>query len=238
MSVDHRLTIPRHLVPAMMLLGRGGPGPRPLAPAVAAQLEQCGALVADRPSPSARQIVACMTEPTTVVSVEVATATEQRLSTVWGTPERAVWGRRADGDRFELTTIDAIEVPLLLAQLTGLDRRGGATSCDPCGSPAASVMAAGDPCTTRVTSSLDRGSVDRSLGARRRVLWTVSSVWCSEAGDHEVRELTVLDTGPAGYWRIEPPHDLDGSSTYARMSHEETLGRLARLVPPCSAASI
>jgi|GEM_PF-6085763 len=230
------LTIPRRLIPAVMLLAAGGTPP--VAGAVD-ELERSGVMAHGVLDPAAADLVAVMTDPDLVVSVEVATRDGSQLSTVWATDDRAVWGRSVEVDIYQLRLIDALSVPLLLAQLTGVGRRPEAPFSGSVTIAAETLAAAVDwhtddpetACGILVAAGVDSLWADRILIAlhHQRATWTVSSVWSDGASGHEVHEVTVLDAGPAGYWRLTSPDS--GDVTYTVTSLRETVRLLRRCVP-------
>lgn len=235
------LTLPRRLIPALMLLAAEGAPP----PGAVAELERCGAAAGGMLSPEAAGLVAVMTDPDLVVSVEVTTRDATNRSTIWATSDRAVWGRPVDQDVYQLRSIDTVTVPLLLAQLTGVGSRpetpfSGSVTVAADALDAALDWQGDDPETALailVSAGADPVWADRILIANqhRRAQWTVSSVWTERAGGHEVHEATVLDAGPAGYWRIvtvEP-----GTVTYSVASVLETMRLLRRCLPSRSVTS-
>lgn len=229
------LTIPRRLVPAVMLLGCGGVPPEPAA----GELERAGITDGGRLEPGARELVEIMTDPDLVVSVDVTTRDGSRLSTVWATGGRAVWGRPVEPDTFQLRPIEAITAPLLLAQLTGIGRRpeqpftGSATVT--VGAIDTALQWVGEDPETALGILMAAGTdeiwADRILIAHQhmRARWTVSSVSTRSTGGASVCETTVLDAGPAGYWRLTPAGD-DGT-TYTVISLLETMRLLRTCLP-------
>jgi hypothetical protein len=235
------LTLPRRLIPALMLLAADGAPP----PAAVVDLERCGVASGGIVSPDAAALVGVMTDPDLVVSIEVTTRDAVNRSTIWATAERAVWGRPVEQDVYQLRSIDTVTVPLLLAQLTGVGRRpetpfSGSVTVAADALAAALDWQTDDPETALailVSAGAEPVWADRILIANqhRRAQWTVSSVWVEQNGGHEVHEATVLDAGPAGYWRIS--RDEPGTSTYTVASMHETMRLLRRCLPSRSLTS-
>ena len=229
------LTLPRRLIPALMLLAAEGTPP----PSAVAELERCGVAPGGLLSPNATGLVAVMTDPDLVVSIEVTTRDATNRSTIWATAERAVWGRPVELDVYQLRSIDTVTVPLLLAQLTGVGKRPetpftGSVTVAADALDAALDWQADDPETAlAILASVGADPVwaDRILIAHqhRRAQWTVSSVWIGQAGGHEVHEATVLDAGHAGYWRIASAEP--GTVTYTVASLHEIMRVLRRCLP-------
>jgi hypothetical protein len=224
-----------------MLMAADGAPP----PSAVAELERCGVVTGGVVSPDAAAVVGVMTDPDLVVSIEVTTRDSVDRSTIWATAELAVWGRPVEQDVYQLRSIDTVTVPLLLAQLTGVGRRpetpfSGAVTIAADALEAALDWQTEDPETALailVSSGADPVWADRILIANQhhRARWTVSSVWVEASGRHEVHEATVLDAGPAGYWRIS--RDGPGTVTYTVASVHETLRLLRRCLPSRSLTS-
>ncbi len=235
------LTLPRHLIPALMLLASHGSPP----PAAMSELERAGVACNGLLSAEASALVAVMTQPDLVISVEVATRDGARLSTIWATAAQAVWGRPVEHDVYQLRAIDTVTVPLLLVQLTGVGRRpeppfAGSVCIAAEALEAALDWQADDPETALgilVAAGVDPQWADRILIAHQhhRAKWTVSSVWTDGGAGHEVHDVTVLDAGPAGYWRITAPEPATVAFTVASL--HETIRLLRRCVPTRSAAA-
>lgn len=229
------LTVPRRLIPALMLLAtHGTPDPSALA-----ELERSGVVAGGSLSSDVAGLLAVMTDPELVISVEVTTRDGSRLSTIWATAASAVWGRPGDRDVYQLCSVDTLTVPLLLAQLTGVGKRpeapfSGTVTMPVDAHQAALDWRAEDPETALailVAAGVDPLWADRVLIAdeHRRALWTVSSVWTERHVGHEVHEARVLDAGPAGYWRLTAPDQA--TVAYTVISLHETMRLLRRCVP-------
>ena len=229
------LTLPRRLIPAVMLLGCGGAP----TPPVAAELERSGVTVGGNLAARTAELVAVMTEPDLIVSVAVTTRDAELLSTIWSTGPQAVWGRPVDRDVYQLRSIEAVTIPLLLAQLTGVGRRPEPPFGGSIGMPSRALKKAldfaGDDPDTALGILLDAGVdetwADRVLIANQhmRARWRVSSVWTPPDLGPSVHEATVLDAGPAGYWHITTS-DTD-HVTYTVASLAQTMRVLRGCLP-------
>jgi hypothetical protein len=167
---------------------------------------------AERLDPLLVTLISVMTNPALVVTVEVAAAPNPRLATIWGTPHRAVLGRTDDSKRFDLIQIEPGLLPFHLAQATGLAPRPLQPFSGGFALPASALDAAEDLIGTDPTAAeevLATADVpplwaDRLLTAlsHRRSLWTVESVWLGPRQGRNEARLSVLDAGPAGFWRL------------------------------------
>ena len=233
------LTIPRRLIPTLMLAHHDENaigGDRSL---VFADLERHGVLAEGGGlTAEAHAVVGVMVDPTLVVSVEVASPLGRQRSTLWGTEDLAVWGRPAAGDAFELRRVDPVEIPLLLTQLTGVGHRPpppftGGVTVETAALTTAIDWRGDDPdgaLGVLVSSGVEPVWADRLLIAHDhlRTEWTVSSVAGPTNGEPHVVELHVVDAGPAGYWRID---DDELCTTYTVVSHHGVVAELLRAVP-------
>ncbi len=66
--------------------------------------------------------------------------------------------------------------------------------------------------------------------AHRVSLWTVESVWLGRGAGRSQSRLSVLDAGPAGYWRLAP----DGADTSVSVTvsdFDDIIRRFSALLP-------
>ncbi len=238
--------LPRSLIPALMLLASGAPPP-PAPPDAVRRLERLHLAHNGNATQEGRRIVADMTEARLVVSVECITADLPYHSTIWSRDASAVWGRPVDGEVFELRRIEPVEIPLLLAQITGVGQRPQTPFTGSVVIPADAWRAAQshehDQETSfgvLVSSGLEPVWADRLLiaVAHRRVEWTISSVWTDPDGSHGVHETCVLDAGPAGYWHIDR-NDAGGTVKLTVGSLQSVLRSMRCAVPDwCRAVNV
>ncbi len=245
MASPHPLIIPRHLIPALLLAHQGAMAAIAHDRTALTELEQCGATSGGHLTNAAADLVAVMTDPILVVSVEVTTPVEHIRSTLWGTDAEVVWGRPADHDTFELRRLDPLQAHLLLAQLTGLGHRpsppfwGGVTVESATLTRALEVRPEEPDAAIRLlaSSGVDDVWADRLLLAHDliRAQWSVSSVWTGDPSGHRIAEIEVLDAGAAGYWRIERAGDR---ATYSVTSLEHVLAAFRHAVPISPSAAM
>ena len=229
------VSIPRDLMPVVLAMHGGEPWG---TVADVARLQDHGLAHAENLDPLLAGLVEVMTNPTLVITVEVAGAHSPQLSTIWGTPRRAVIGRTNDRQRFQLQQIEPQLLPFHLAQATGLGPRpqppflGGCSVSAAALSLAEDLVAAEPDEAEHVLAAAGLGSPwsDRILIAlaHRRSLWTVESVWLGTKHSRRGSRLSVLDAGSAGYWRLEGDrHQVDLTVT----DFDSLLRRLAILLP-------
>jgi hypothetical protein len=194
----------------------------------------------ERLDPLVTTLVEVMTNPTLVITVEVAGAQQPRLATIWGTPRRAVVGMTSDRRRFDLQQIEPNLLPFHLAQTTGLTPRSrprfkGGYSIRAAELSAAEHLAATDPAAAerRLTGSgvpvLWAKRIVTAL-THRRALWTIESVWLGSNPGRNQSRLSVLDAGQAGYWRLvgdDAKHRVMVTVT----DFDEVMQRFAALLP-------
>lgn len=202
------VSLPRRLMPALLAVHSGELCP---TDRVVSELRAGGLVDTDHLDPLVTTLIDVMTDPTLVVTVEVARSREPRLATIWGTPRRAVIGLAIAAHRFDLIQIEPSLLPFHLAQATGLQPRprppfsGGFTL------PAATLNRTEDLMTEDLEAAervLHAAGVpsrwtDRCLIAlaHRVSLWSVESIWLGERR-RTATQLSVLDAGPAGFWRV------------------------------------
>lgn len=237
--IDHArrsVSVPRRLMPALLALHAGE---RSGNQEVVAELRADGLMRAERLDPLLTTLIGVMTNPALVVTVEVSGAHHPRLATIWGTPRRAVIGMTDDNRRFDLIQIEPGLLPFHLAQATGLAPRPLPPFSGGFWLPAPSLDSAEDLIATDpagAEEALQRAGVpsiwaDRLLIAlaHRRSLWTVDSVWLGARERSEAR-LSVLDAGPAGYWRLSGNSSGEGVNVEVS-SFDEIMHRFADLLP-------
>jgi hypothetical protein len=240
--IDHArrsVSVPRRLMPVLLALHAGE---RSGSQEVVAGLHADGLMRAERLDPLLTTLIGVMTNPALVVTVEVAGTRHPRLATIWGTPRRAVIGMTDDSRRFDLIQIEPSLLPFHLAQATGVAPRPLPPFSGAFWLPARAMDSAEDLITTDpagAEEALQRAGVptiwtDRLLIAlaHRRSLWTVESVWLGARKRNEAR-LSVLDAGPAGYWRLSGTGSGDSVNVEVS-SFDEIMHRFADLLPGAS----
>ncbi len=229
------VSIPKDLMPVVLAMHGGEPCG---ASADVARLQDYGLVHAKSLDPLLTSLVEVMTNPSLVVTVEVARAHSPQLSTIWGTPRRAVIGGTNDRKRFQLQQIEPQLLPFHLAQATGLGPRPQPPFLGGCSVPAAALRLAEELAATEpdeaehvlAAAGLASPWSDRILIAltHRRSLWTVESVWLGARHRRRGSRLSVLDAGSAGYWCLEGDrHQVELTVT----DFDSLLRRFATLLP-------
>jgi len=238
--IDHSrrsVSVPRRLMPTILAV-YAGETPRPVK--AVAELQDAGLMASEQLDPLVTTLVEVMTNPTLVVTVEVAGARSPRLATIWGTPQRAVVGMTDDRRRFDLVQIESNLLPFHLAQVTGLTPLPHPPFSGGCSLSAATLtlvedLIAIDPMeaeSTLAAAGVPEPWADRLLTAlaHRRSLWTVESVWLGRGAGRRESRLSVLDAGPAGYWRMAGGED--GQPVTVTVSDfDDLIRRFSALLP-------
>jgi hypothetical protein len=238
-TIDHlrrSLSVPRPLMPALLAFYAGDTTHDATA---TARLQKSGLLHRDRLDPLVLVLLGVMTNPTLVMTIDIATPPTHRLATIWATPRRAVIGMTHAGRRFELLQVEPGLLPFHLAQATRLEPLPNPPFTGSFSLPAATLDTVEAVIITdlgKAEQELLRAGVlatwaDRLLIAlsHRRSLWTVESVWLGGRPRTE-SSLCVLDAGPGGYWELSTePAGKD--VTVSVSSFDELLARFAALLP-------
>lgn len=232
------LTLPRRLLPVALLLVDDGAALDGLSPAIAAGLEECGALSGGCLSREAGDLLGTMAAAATLVSVDVASADRHRRIGVWSGPDRAVWSHSIDG-LLTLTAIDHIEVPLLLLQVTGLGTRPGPVDVTPLHFSAVELESIRDWAAIDAAAArrLVRSAVGSDAGAMGFVAslvgmrgeWSVCISWLAADGLPHSETLDIIDGAEAGYWQIET---TDSDSVVVTARSTETVNRMLHALLP------
>lgn len=205
------VTIPRRLVPVLLALHAGNP----VCNGEQAELELSGITSAGRLHPAVTGILGVMMEPGLVVSVDVAGGRAPTLATFWCTRRRAVQGEVIDSQRVRLHRVDPERLSFHLLQVTGAGPRpsppfaGGVTVDARLLEEIERLLGDQASMAALEEAGIDPLWADRLLIAleHRRRAWRVQTVWTGRSNGRRTAELTVLDAGPAGYWRMSgtPP---------------------------------
>lgn len=239
-TIDHSrraMSVPRRLMPVILAVHAGE---NPKANDSVTELRHAGLMASERLDPLVTTLVDVMTNPSLVVTVEVAGARSPRLATIWGTPRRAVVGMTDDRRRFDLVQIEPNLLPFHLAQATGLSPRphppfSGGFSLPATALNVAEDLIAQDPEEAEETlaaAGVPEPWADRLLTAlsHRVSLWTVESVWLGRGAGRSQSRLSVLDAGPAGYWRLAPDGD-DTRVSVTVSDFDDIIRRFSALLP-------
>lgn len=239
-NIDHgrrSLSVTRSLMPAILAAHAGD---RSVPGNAIAALRSGGLMGTERLDPLVTTLVEVMTNPTLVITVEIAGGQRPRLATIWGTPRRAVVGMTDDRRRFDLLQIEPNMLPFHLAQATALIPKPRPPFKGGCSMPVAELSAAEELAATD-PSGAERRLADsgvpvlwakRILGAltRRRSLWTMESVWLGSNTRRNQSRLSVLDAGQAGYWRLVGDDDQHRVMVTVT-DFDEVMRRFAELLP-------
>jgi hypothetical protein len=238
-TIDHSrrsVSVPRRLMPSILAI-HAGKSPQPSS--TVAELRAAGIMTTERLDPLVTTLVDVMTNPTLVITVELAKTAEPRLATFWGTPHRAVLGFTDDRHRFELIQVEPTLLPFHLAQTTEISPRpalplAGTFSISAATLHKAETAAAKNPGTTKAalrTARIPQEWASRFANALtlRRSLFTVESVWLGRGSTRAECQLSVLDAGLAGYWRLAPTED--GLIVVSTSSFDDLMRRFAALLP-------
>ena len=207
------LTLPRRLVPVVMLLGtRGSVGSDPAIMRDLVELERAGIAPDRRLHPLAADMLEIVTDPRRVITVESSNDTTTRISTIWVRHRSAVLGRPAGRDLFQLGPIEVGLLPFHLAQLVGVTSYPDAPFSGSVTAPAGLLDSLSDTWMEdprRAVAALIADGIDplwaRRLTAahrHRRTRWRVASLWVDPDGSAGDDEIVVLDAGPAGFWQV------------------------------------
>lgn len=220
------LTLPRRLVPTVMLLGTHGTAATSrvrLQDLV--ELERAGITTDRQLHPQAADMLDVVTTPTRVITVEVTIDERTDISTIWVRSTAAVLGRPTGPDLFQLGPLEVGLLTFHLAQLVTLGPRP-----DPPFAGSATVPAelldeleptwTEDPAhavSCLIAEGLDPEWAERLtvVHNQRRSRWRISSLWIGEDGTPGDSEIIVLDAGVAGYWQVLPDAECRGQITLA-----------------------
>jgi hypothetical protein len=220
------LTLPRRLVPTVMLLGtHGAAAADRVQMRDLVELERAGITTDRHLHPQAADMLDVVTAPTRVISVEVSVGDRTDISTIWIRRTTAVLGRPADADLFRLGPIEVGLLTFHLAQLVALGPRPDPPFAGSATVPAETLDALDglwmtDP--TRATSRLIAEGLDpqwaerlTAVHSQRRRRWRINSLWITEEGTPGDSEIIVLDAGSAGFWQVLPDAEGIGQITLA-----------------------
>ena len=238
-TIDHSrrsVSVPRRLMPSILAIHAGK---HPEAGNTLAELRAGGIMATERLDPLVTTLVEVMTNPTLVITVELAGDTNAQLATFWGTPHRAVVGLTDDRLHFQLIQVEPTLLPFHLAQTTGIHPRpdlpfAGSFSIPASALHKAETVIAKQPAAAAAalrSARVPQEWAQRFLHAMalRRSLWTVESVWLGRGSTRDECRLSVLDAGSGGYWRFGSSED--GIVVVSTTSFDDLMRRLAALLP-------
>ncbi len=231
------VSIPRRLMPSLLAVHAG----RQPHDAAITELREGGVMTARKLDPLVKALVAVITNPALVVTVEVddfGRDNRPELATIWRNDDTAVVGRGDGRGQFQLIQIEPHLLPFHLAQAVRMVPRPQPTFSGSFTVPAGTLatvesMIATDP--SRAEQELAAAGVatvwvDRFLATliMRRSMWAVESIWLGDRRRRVEARLSVLDGGFAGYWRLS--HN-NGRVTVAPNNFDDLMRRLAALLP-------
>jgi hypothetical protein len=220
------LTLPRRLVPTVMLLGTHGTaaaGRLRLRDLV--ELERAGITTDRQLHPQAADMLDVVTAPNRVISIEVTNHEHTDISTIWIRRTTAVLGRPAGSDLFQLGPIEVGLLTFHLAQLVALSPHPDIPFAGSATVPAEVLDELDDVWTedpAHAASRLIAEGVDPQWAERltvvhsqRRRRWRINTLWITDDGTPGDGEIIVLDAGSAGLWQVLPDAEGLGQITLA-----------------------
>jgi hypothetical protein len=212
-----------------------------LAQPEAAALEAAGIVVDGDLHPVADSILATMTDPDLVATVECTTIERRpRLGTVWGRGATGVVGESPAPDTFTLHQTQRGLLPFHVMNLVGVGPRP-TPSVDSAVVVDTAVLAASRPHwhTPEVVSDLLTGqdipqrAADALAAAHamRRASWRVTCLRTDATGAPQDGEALVLDGDDAGYWSLAADADAPGTVTFTPLPWPFVIDLLGTLLP-------
>lgn len=234
-----RLILSRTLMPVAMQLHTGRD--TTLATAEASALEAAGILVDGHLHPVADSILATMTDPDLVATVECTTLKRRPwLGTVWGRGATGVVGESPAPDTFALHQTSRGLLPFHVTNLVGVGPRPTPDVRRPI-VVATEVLAASRPHwhAPEVVSDLltDQGIPQRGADAlatahaMRRASWRVTCLRTDPAGIPCNGEVLVLDGDDGGYWSLQADADASGTVTFTPIPWPFVINLVGDLLP-------
>ena len=231
------LTLPRRLVPTVMLLGsRPGTVAHGASLRDLVELERAGIAPGRRLHPLAAAMLEVITEPRHVITVHVERNEGTEISTLWIRRTDVVLGRPAGPEVFELRPLELGLLPFHLAQLVAVVPRpeppfGGSVTVPAAVLDDGVAMAAADPdgaIAALIGEGVDEAWAGRIVVVhqRLRARWRIGSLWVGRDGTPHDDAFEVLDAGQAGYWQVLSDPTGEGSITLAKRAFTDILALL------------
>jgi hypothetical protein len=205
------------------------------------ELREGGVMTATKLDPLVNTLVAVITNPTLVVTVELDEFGRDymsELATIWRNDDTAVIGGKDSRGQFQLLQIEPHLLPFHLAQAVRMVPRPQPAFSGSFTVPAGTLNAVEAMITTdpsRAERELAAAGVatvwvDRFLATliMRRSMWAVESIWLGDRRRRVEARLSVLDGGFAGYWRLS--HN-NGRVTVTPNNFDDLMRLLAALLP-------
>jgi hypothetical protein len=217
------LTLPRRLVPLVMMLGTQRPiRMDPASRRDLAELERAGIAPGRRLHPLAAGMLDVVTGPHRVITVEAETTTSE-ISTIWIRGHAAVLGRPAGPDLFQLGPIEVGLLTFHLAQLVKISAQndpgilGSVTVPSGLLDDLADRWGQPEAIAALVADGIEPAWAERLAAAHRDRIarWRIASLWMEPDGSAGDDELLMLDGGPSGYWQVLPDAGGVGQVTFA-----------------------
>lgn len=210
------------------------------SPVATVRMETGGIMVDGKLDPLAKAMLQVISSASMMVAVDVQAHSDSSLTTIWGTPGRAVITSSLDCDLVDITPVRLARLPETLSDIILL-RPPESTATGPVTVPTAVMAEAdnlrADPDLARAALSkagLPEASVElilaiQSASSRR---WKISSTWSTDDGQ-QIAAVRGLDAGAAGQWLVEMTarRDRPGSMTLTPQSEGDTLKALRQVLP-------
>jgi hypothetical protein len=207
------LTLPRRLVPTVMLLGsRPGAVEHDASLRDLVELERAGIAPGRRLHPLAAAMLDVITEPRHVITVHVERAEGTEISTLWIRHTDVVLGRPAGPEVFQLRPLEVGLLPFHLAQLVAVVARQEPAFDGSITIPAevlddGAAMAVADPdgaMAALLGEGVDAEWAERVVEIHQRMVarWRIGSLWVDRDGTPHDGAVEILDADTAGYWQV------------------------------------
>lgn len=231
------ISIPRRLMPSLLAVHAGK---QPHGAAIS-ELREGGVIAATKLDPLVTTLIAVITNPALVVTVEVDDFdrdTRPELATIWRNDETAVVGRGDNRGQFQLLQIEPHLLPFHLAQTVRMVPRPQPTFSGSFAVPAGTLaavesMIGTDPARAErelAAAGVATVWVDRFVATliMRRSMWAVESIWLGDRRRRVEARLSVLDGGFAGHWRLS---HSSSRVTITPSNFDDLMRLLAALLP-------
>ena len=206
------LTLPRRLVPVVMLLGTE-PGVDDGAVTLKdlVELERAGIAEDRKLHPLAARMLDVVTNPRRVITVHVERGDSTELSTIWVRHANVVMGRPAGSDSFELRPLEYGLLTFHLTQLVGVTPRpephfaGSVTVPAALLDDAVASLGADPELAARmlVDEGVDSTWADRIVTTHQHLAarWRIATLGVADGRPHD-ETYDLFDSGPAGFWQV------------------------------------
>lgn len=210
------------------------------SPVAMVRMETGGIMIDGELDPLATTLLQVISAASMMVAVDVQAHSDSSLTTIWGTPGRAVITSSIDRELVDIKPVRLTRLPETLSDIILL-RPPESTAKRTVAIPTA-VMAEVD--RLRATPKQAKSAlVERGLPQTEVELvlafqspstrrWRISSTWSTETGQ-EMAELHGIDAGPAGQWLVEMTGDRNeqGTMTFTPQGDGAVLKALRQVLP-------